>query len=67
MLTFLYILLGLAMFAVVVTLIMGGKAMAGRNAEDRSASNSWMWKRVWAQASAIGILLLILLVKRNGG
>ncbi len=67
MLTILYVLLGLAMFAVVFTLIMGGKAMAGRNAEDRTASNAWMWRRVWAQASAIGILLLILLVKKNSG
>jgi len=67
MLTILYILLGIAMFMVVVTLIMGGTAMARSGEENRSSSNKWMWRRVWAQVSAVGILLLIYLVKKNGG
>ncbi len=67
MLTILYVLLGLAMIMVVVTLVMGGSAMARQSQESRAASNKWMWRRVWAQVSAVGLLFLIYLVKKNSG
>lgn len=67
MLTFLYVLLGLALFAVVFTLIMGGRAMSRREEGSRVESNKWMWRRVWAQLSALLILGATILVKKNGG
>jgi hypothetical protein len=64
-----YVLIGLAALAmlyVVVTLAIGGSQMArtGKNARERS--NSWMWKRVGAQAIAIALLYLAFRI-RNGG
>jgi len=67
MLKILYVLLAVAMVMVVLTLVMGGTAMAKQSQESRAASNKWMWRRVWAQVTAVGILFLIYMVKRNGG
>ena len=67
MLTFLYILLGLSLFAVVFTLVMGGRAMTKREENSSNISNKWMWRRVWAQFTALIILGLTVVVKRNGG
>ncbi len=67
MLQILYILLAISMAAVVFTLVMGGKSMVTHNDGDRSTSNKWMWRRIWAQAVAVMFLLLILLVRKNGG
>ena len=67
MLTLLYILLGLALAAVVFTLIMGGRAMTKRDDDSREISNKWMWRRVWAQGLALLLLVLTVVVKRNGG
>ena len=55
------------MIAVVFTLLMGGKAMVTNKEEDRSVSNKWMWRRVWAQGSAIILLLIIFYAKSNSG
>lgn len=67
LLKFLYVLLFLSMLAVVMTLIMGGRAMTSRKEEDRAASNKWMWRRIWAQGTALLLLGVTILVKRNGG
>ncbi|NNE58631.1 MAG: HIG1 domain-containing protein [Hellea sp.] len=67
MLTILYILLGIAMAAVVFTLVMGGRAMTSRKDTDRSDSNKWMWRRVYAQGAAIFLLILVVMVKKNSG
>ena len=64
--TILYILLGLSLLAVVVTLLMGGKAMVGGDT-DRSNSNKWMWRRVWAQGIALLLLVLIVYTKSKSG
>ncbi len=63
----LYILLALSLVAVVVTLLMGGRAMVSNKEADRSNSNKWMWRRVWAQASAIILLLIIVWVRSRSG
>ncbi|WP_371396890.1 HIG1 domain-containing protein [Fretibacter rubidus] len=66
LLTILWILTGLAVGWVLLTLIMGAKAMGGKTAETRVASNKWMQRRVFGQFVAIGLLFLTLYVK-NGG
>ena len=63
-----YVLLGLAALAmlyVVVTLVTGGSQMARTGEGARERSNSWMWKRVGAQAIAILLLYLAFRI-RNG-
>lgn len=67
MLNILYVLLVLAMFAVVASLVLGGSAMARQKEGSQAASNKWMWRRVWSQVAAVGIALLILAVKKNSG
>ncbi len=66
LLNILYVLLGLSMLGVAYTLIMGGRAMS-KQGDDRSVSNKWMVRRVYSQAITIGLVLLTLLVKKNGG
>ena len=66
MLKIVYILLAISMAAVVFTLVMGGKSMV-THTEDRSTSNKWMWRRIWAQGIAIALLALTVVVKKNGG
>ncbi|MEM7729291.1 MAG: HIG1 domain-containing protein [Pseudomonadota bacterium] len=63
-----YVLIGLAALAmlyVVVTLVTGGSQMARTDDGARQRSNSWMWKRVGAQAVAI-LLLYFAFRIRNG-
>lgn len=63
-----YVLIGLAalcMLYVVVTLVTGGSQMARTGQDARQRSNSWMWKRVGAQALAIFLLYLAFRI-RNG-
>lgn len=63
-----YVLIGLAALAmlyVVVTLVTGGSQMARTGKGAREKSNSWMWKRVGAQAVAILLLYLAFRI-RNG-
>jgi len=67
MLKVLYILLGLSLLAVVFTLLMGGKSMLANKDGDRGQSNTWMWRRIWAQATALILLFLTYWVKKNGG
>lgn len=65
-----YVFIGLAalmMLYVVVTLAIGGSQMARTGKGARERSNSWMWKRVFAQAAAIGFLFLAFQVRKNGG
>lgn len=67
LLTFLWILTGIAVAYVVFTLIMGAKAMgAAKKGGARAASNKWMQRRVLGQFVAIALLFLTLYVK-NGG
>lgn len=71
LLTFLWILTGLAVGYVVFTLIMGAKAMGAsrgtaKTDSTRTASNKWMQRRVFGQFVAIALLFLTLYVK-NGG
>jgi hypothetical protein len=67
----LYVLTFVAVGYVVFTLIMGARSMGAKKREDTSesaaASNLWMTRRVKGQLVAIGLLCLILLVKKNGG
>lgn len=67
MIYILYVLLGLALFAVVLTLVMGGAAMSKQDTESRLVSNKWMLRRVVFQGIALCILALIIMVKRTGG
>lgn len=63
----LYILLAISLIAVVVTLLMGGRAMVSNKDTDRSDSNKWMWRRVWAQATALILLLIIFWTRSRSG
>lgn len=67
MLTLLYVLTGLAFICVVITLVMGTAAMSKKSEESRKKSNDWMWRRIYAQVAAIGLLALTVYVKKNGG
>ena len=67
MLIILYILTGLALLFVVFTLIMGAANMGSRKDGAKEKSNKWMWRRVLAQAVAIGLLALTVFVKTRGG
>lgn len=60
-------LAALAMLYVVFTLAIGGSQMARTGKKARERSNSWMWKRVGAQALAIILLFLAFQVRKNGG
>lgn len=62
-----YALAGLAALYVVATLVMGARAMGGKNEGARAASNKWMQRRVFGQFVAIALLFLAFYVKRNGG
>lgn len=66
MLPVLYVLTGLAFVCVVVTLIMGAVAMSKKSEENRKKSNDWMWRRIYAQVAAIGLLALTVYVKSKG-
>jgi len=63
----LYILLAISLVAVVVTLLMGGRAMVSTKETHRGTSNKWMWRRVWAQASAIILLMIIVWARSSSG
>ena len=67
LLTLLYILTGLAFLAVIITLVMGAVAMGNKSEESRKASNNWMWRRIYAQVTAVVLVLLTLYVKTKGG
>ena len=66
MITILYILTGLAFACVVFTLVMGGIAMSKKSEESRKNSNKWMWRRVYAQVSAILLLILTVYMRSKG-
>ena len=67
LLKLLYAGLTISLIAVVFTLAMGGRAMVSRDEGDRTRSNNWMWRRVWAQFSAVIFLVLILVVRGQSG
>ncbi len=59
--------LTIAAFAyVVLTLILGAKAMGSRNDTARERSNIWMRRRIMGQAVAIGLLFLTVYVQTRG-
>lgn len=62
----LYILTALAFAAVVVTLVMGSRAMLSKSDAARKASNDWMWRRIYAQVTAIALLALTVYMKNKG-
>ena len=66
LLTILWILTGLAVGWVLLTLVMGAKAMGGKDADARATSNKWMQRRVFGQFVAIALLFLTLYVKKGG-
>jgi hypothetical protein len=66
MLILLYILTAIAFGFVVVTLIMGTVAMSKKSEENRKKSNDWMWRRIYAQVTAIGLLALTIYVRSKG-
>lgn len=66
MLIILYILTGLAFACVVLTLVMGTVAMSQKSEESRKKSNDWMWRRIYAQVSAIALLALTVYMRSKG-
>ena len=67
LLTFLYVLTAIAFLCVVLTLIMGGIAMSKKSEESRKKSNTWMWRRIYAQVAAVILVILTVYVKTKGG
>ena len=67
MLIVIYILTGLAFAYVVFTLIAGGVAMQSREDDSRERSNKWMQRRVFAQAFAIIMLVILVYARRKAG
>ncbi len=67
LLTLLYIATGLAFLAVVLTLVMGAIAMGKKSEDSRKASNKWMWRRIYAQITAVVLIMITLYVKTKGG
>ncbi|MBC6403798.1 MAG: HIG1 domain-containing protein [Hyphomonadaceae bacterium] len=67
MLPILYALLVLSFAAVLITLVMGGRALTRPGDTNRYLSNKWMWRRIYAQGAALVLLLITLMVKKNGG
>ena len=66
MITILYILTGLAFACVVLTLVMGTVTMSKKSEESRKNSNKWMWRRIYAQVSAIILLALTVYMRSKG-
>ena len=66
MLIILYILTGLAFACVVLTLIMGTIAMSRKSEENRKKSNTWMWRRIYAQVAAIALLAITVYARGKG-
>jgi len=66
MLIILYILTGLAFLCVVITLVMGTVAMSKKSEENRKKSNTWMWRRIYAQVAAILLLAITVYVRSKG-
>lgn len=52
---------------VLLTLIMGAKAMGGKTTGARESSNKWMQRRVLGQFIAIALLFAYFYVKRSNG
>ena len=67
MLPILYGLLILSFIVLLITLVMGGKALTSGKAEDRNISNKWMWRCIYAQGVVLGLLFITFMVKKNGG
>jgi len=55
-----------AVLVVLFTLVMGMVQMAKGTPEARVKSNTWMWRRIYAQGAAIIVLFLAVAAKRNG-
>lgn len=66
MLPILYILTGLAFACVVLTLVMGTIAMSKKSEENRKKSNTWMWRRIYAQVAAIALLAFTVYMRGKG-
>lgn len=66
MTTILFILTGIAFACVILTLVMGTVAMSKKSEENRKKSNSWMWRRIYAQVAAIILLALTVYSKSKG-
>ena len=66
MIIILYILTGLAFACVVLTLVMGTVAMSKKSEENRKKSNKWMWRRIYAQVSAILLLGITMYMRSKG-
>ena len=66
MITILYILTGFAFACVVLTLVMGTVAMSKKSEENRKKSNTWMWRRIYAQVAAIVLLALTVYMRSKG-
>ncbi len=67
MLPILYALTILAFIWVLATLVLGAITMGQKDEAARERSNTWMARRVTAQAVAIGLLALTWYVKSRGG
>lgn len=55
-----------AVITVLFTLVMGMVQMAKNSPEARLKSNTWMWRRIYAQGAAVVILLIAATAKSKG-
>ncbi len=63
---FLNIIIVASVLVVLFTLVMGMVQLASNSEEARQKSNTWMWRRIYAQGGAIVIMMICVWLKSKG-
>ena len=63
---FLNIIIIASVLVVLFTLVMGMIQLASNSEEARQKSNTWMWRRIYAQGGAIVIMMIAVWLKSRG-
>jgi len=63
---FLNIVIIASVLVVLFTLVMGMIQLASNTEEARHKSNTWMWRRIYAQGGAVVIMLVAVWLKSRG-
>lgn len=63
---FLTLIIIASVLVVLFTLVMGMIQLASNSEEARMKSNTWMWRRIYAQGAAIVIMLIAVWLKSKG-
>ncbi len=63
---FLNLIIIASVLVVLFTLVMGMVQLASNSEEARAKSNTWMWRRIYAQGGAIVIMFICVWLKSKG-